>query len=60
MGLYIAGSVFLLLTMLWAFIQWKAKKNEKFEEAKRDYKKAIDDGNRSAVLDAERRMLFYK
>lgn len=56
MGYFIAGSVFLVLTMVWAFVQHKMGQNKKFEEAKNDTKKAIDAHNLGDIIDGTNRM----
>lgn len=56
MGYFIAGSVFLVLTMVWALIQHRSKINKKVEEAKNDTKKAIDAHNLGDIIDGTNRM----
>ena len=60
MWYFVAGSVFLLLSIVWYFIQKGANRNKKYEEAKRDKKKAIDAHDFNAQLDADRRMRLYR
>jgi p-aminobenzoyl-glutamate transporter AbgT len=60
MWYFVAGSVFLALSIAWWFIQKSAERNKKYEDAKRDKQKAIDDSDTPALLDAERRMRLYR
>ena len=56
----IAGVAFLAASAIALLVKIQINKNEKYEEAKRDLKKAIDSHNFNAQLDAERRMRLYK
>jgi hypothetical protein len=57
---FIAGSIFLFLSIVWWFIQKRVEVNKKYEEAKSDAKKAVDSGNSVMLLDAIRRMHLYR
>lgn len=60
MSYFIAGSVFLVLSIIWWLIQKTDIRKKKYEEAKRDKQKAIDAHDFNAQLDADRRMQLYK
>lgn len=49
-----------LLAIIWWFIQRFDERKKKYEEAKRDKKKAIDAHDFNAQLDADRRIRMYK
>lgn len=53
---FIAGSIFLVLTMIWAFVKWRLKRNEAHEKAKKDVDAAIDSGDFNGLDDARQRM----
>jgi len=55
-GYFIAGSAFILLSMIWAFVKKRAKRNKKYEEAENDVKKGVSEHNFGAILDGIRRM----
>ena len=49
-----------LLALVWWVIQRTDARKKKYEEAKRDLQKAIDDGDAAGVLSAQRRMQIYQ
>jgi hypothetical protein len=57
---FIAGSIFLLLSLIAKFVEYRSGINQKYEEAKNDKKKAIDAGDADGVLDSDRRMRLYR
>ena len=56
----IAGSIFIVLSIVWWIIQKTDDKKKLYRKAKEDAQKAIDSGDTSALLDAERRMQIYR
>jgi hypothetical protein len=49
-----------LLAIVWWFIQNNDARKKKYEEAKRDLQKAIDAGDASGVLSAQRKLQIYR
>ena len=60
MGLYIAGSIFLALTIIWFFIQRAAERNKKHEEATKDGKDAIASHNTVRLFRAIRERMLRR
>lgn len=56
MGYFIAGSIFLILTMIWAYVQHRQSVNKKVEEAKNETIKAIDAHDMGDIIDGTNRM----
>lgn len=59
-GYYIAGSVFLALSIVWAVFKNRASRNKQKDEAIRDAKSAIDGQDTVRFVDALRRRLRFK
>ena len=57
---YIAGSLFLLLTMLLAIIRWFAKRNAEYEKLKKQFEAAVDAHDFVSMDDLRRRMREIK
>jgi hypothetical protein len=60
MTLYIAGSVFLALSIAWWFIQERAKRNKKHEEGTSDAKDAVKKHSTGGLFDAIRRRMLHR
>jgi len=56
---FISGSVFILLSLIWAFVKYRSKQNKKLEDAKRDAKTAIDKHDSAGLFDALRRKRLH-
>lgn len=55
-GYFIAGSIFIALSILWAVVKWIKKRNNKYEQAKKDLKRGIANNDWDLVDDARRRL----
>ena len=53
---FIAGSVFLVLSIVWYFIERAKKRNSEIEKAKKDIDDAVTARDWDALDDARRRM----
>jgi hypothetical protein len=56
----IVGSIFIVLSLIWTFVDWAVKRNAKYEEAKSDLQKAIDNHDTAGLIDSQRRMRLYR
>lgn len=59
-GYFIAGAVFLLLSIVWYFIETRSKKNAKRDKAVKDAKDAVDRQNTPDFIDGLRRRVRHK
>jgi hypothetical protein len=57
---FIAGSVFLLLSMVWAIVQYIQKRNIKHEESTKDGQDAIKKHDVAGLFDAIRRRMLNR
>lgn len=60
MWYFVAGSLFLALSLTWAILKRRWARNEEYEEAEKDAKKAVDSHDTARLIDAIRRMRLYR
>lgn len=60
MGYFIAGSIFVVLSIVWFFIQENAKRNKKHEEATSDGKKAVHNHDVAGLFKSLRDRMLHR
>ena len=60
MWYFVAGSVFIALSITWAILKRRWERNEKYDAAEKDAKKAVEKHDTAALFDSIRRMRQHR